>query len=413
MFDYEYKAADARGQVVSARLNAPNLAAAQHALAAQGLRVFSLNQLDAAGLRPAPVVASRAASTFGGAAVVSLQERTWLLDELATLLEAGVPLADAVLSLQAAHARGALGPVLDAVQRQLRSGMAFSQALAQPDIALGLPRYALALVAAGEVTGRLAASCRAAASQLAADEAFSREVRTALVYPAVLLLSGALAMLVVFVFVVPKFANLLDNPKAQLPLISQWVLKSGLWTTQHGWGLAIGGAVATLAVVWLARQAAVRQWCWALMAGAPILGAWVRQAELYRWASMMAVLVENKVNLLQALAQAHLALRSTQMAQAAQAASDAVRQGQTLSQALAAQQLMDAPALALVQTGEKSGALGKTLGSLAKRYEQASRARIARALVLIEPVMILLISVVLGGIMISVILAVTSLTNVI
>ena len=406
MLNFSYQAADAAGHQRKGQLQAPDAQAALDTLAAQGLRVFELAEA-------LPDAVGEATPVFGANqnSKVSAQQRVWLLDELATLLEAGVALAEAIDSLQQGHAGSALGAALGKMNTSLRSGVAFSVALA--DSGLGLPRYVTELVRAGESTGRLASAARAAAQQLLAEDQFAREVRNALLYPAVLISSGALAMLVVFVFVVPKFATILANPKADLPLVSLWVLHAGLWLGAHTSLLALGLGAVVAAGVWGARQPQVRQAAWEWLGRMPVFKHWVIDAELYRWSAMLALLTQHRVGLLEALSQANGTLRARSLAARGQQVADAVRQGKSLVAALTEQQLLDAPALALVRVGERSGALDKTLATLAARYQSASQQRIKRFLVLLEPITILLISVVLGGVMISVILAVTSLTNVI
>ena len=402
---FAYKGADSAGQQRAGFVEAAHQQAALDGLLAQGLRVYDLR------VAPQLLVVSGSLPGSGRANKVTAQQRVWLLDELATLLEAGVALAEAVESLQQGHAQSALGGALSKINTSLRGGMAFSQALAESG--LGLPRYVTELVRAGESTGRLAGAARAAAQQLLAEDVFAREVRNALMYPAVLVGSGAVAMLVVFVFVVPKFAAILDNPKADLPFISLLVLHAGLWLGAHTAVLAAALVALVVGGLWAARQPAVRQGAWELIGRMPLLGAWVADAELYRWSAMLALLTQHRVGLLEALAQANNTLRGRVLIAQAQRVADAVRQGKSLVGALTEQRLLDPPALALVRVGERSGALDKTLATLATRYQGASQQRIKRFLVLLEPITILVISVVLGGVMISVILAVTSLTNVI
>ena len=450
MRNFRYEALDTQGQARSGALQAQSEALALAQLAAQGLRVFGLQsaplapgtagaagsqegyraQVDRAqGTSPsANAIHSVASSTHktGFLAGLSLnqwavarpavraKERVWLMDELATLLECGVPLAEGMDSLQQGHGPTPLGVVLGRVNVALRSGGNLSEVLGQGEgSALGLPRYVTELVRAGETTGRLAQACRAAAAQMQDDEALAREVRSAMVYPAVLMASGLLAMLVVFVFVVPKFASILSNPKAQLPWVSQVVLQSGLWLTQHLVASAVAAAAALVLGWWAWSLPALRQALWDGVSALPGLGRWLKEAEMHRYSAMLALLTQNKVNLLQALAQAGNTLRGKTLAAQGQAVQDAVRQGQSLSQALQQQAMLDAPALALVRTGERSGALDRALASLAGRFRQAMQSRLRTAITLLEPLMILLISVLLGTVMISVILAVTSLTNVI
>jgi type II secretory pathway component PulF len=228
----------------------------------------------------------------------------------------------------------------------------------------------------------------------------------------VLVATGILATLVMFVFVVPRFATILSNPKADLPLISQWVLGAGLWLTRHQVWVAVAVAAVVAAVVWSSKLPAVRSGAWEVAARLPVLRGWTLHAELARWASLFAVLLASKVPLLQALAQANTTLRRRSLsAQAALAMSD-VRGGKALSQALADHAVLDGAGINLVRVGERAGSLPQTVASLARIHVGQSQTRLKRFLVLLEPLTILLLSVVLGGIMISVMLAITSLTNV-
>ncbi|WP_418316445.1 type II secretion system F family protein [Piscinibacter sakaiensis] len=330
-----------------------------------------------------------------------------LIGEVATLLEAGVPLAEAIATLADAHEDG---HPLKQVLKSIRGGSSFSDALGSSG--LKLPVFVSQLVRAGESTGKLGAALRAAATHLEAEVQFAQEARNALLYPIVLIGSGLLATLVMFVFVVPRFATVLDNPKADLPWISKMVLGLGLWLTQHQ--VVVGAVLALLVVflVWASRRADVRQAAWELAARLPVLGPWTRHAEVARWASLFAVLLNSRVPLLAALAQANETLRRRRLRADAGAALAEVRGGKGLSQALGDAALLDAAGLNLIRVGERAGSLGQTVASLARMHATQSQLRLKRFLVLLEPMAILMISLVLGGIMISVMLAITSLTNV-
>ena len=406
---FNYRAADAEGRQRAGSVDGDDESSAVAALALQGLRVFEIT--PSAGQAPSIADEKPAFPIFGSGSKITALQRVWLFDELATLLESGVVLAEAVDGLQQGEGATALGRALGKVNATLRAGTPLSVALANAE--LELPRYVTELVRAGESTGRLAGAARAAAQQQLADYEFGREVRNALVYPAVLLGSGVMAMLVVFVFVVPKFATILDNPKADLPIVSLWVLHGGVWLASHLEWVAAAVAALVGAALWASRNGRARQWAWDLAATLPWLRDWVTDAESYRWSAMLALLTQNRVNLLEALAQANSTLRGRAMAFKGQRVADAVRQGRSLAAAVSEQGMLSSAANSLVRVGERSGTLDRALSTLAGRYRSASQQRIKRFLVLLEPVTILLISLVLGGIMISVILAVTSLTNVI
>jgi general secretion pathway protein F len=135
-------------------------------------------------------------------------------------------------------------------------------------------------------------------------------------------------------------------------------------------------------------------------------------AEIARWASLFGVLLNSRVPLLASLGQANQTLRQKNLRGRADLVLSDVRGGKALSLALGDHALLDATGLNLIRVGERAGVLGATVTSLAKMHNNQSRTRLKRFLVLLEPVAILLISLVLGSIMISVMLAITSLTNV-
>lgn len=400
MPEFRYQATDARGAVVKGVLTVTDEAEAMAQLQRRGLMVF--------GLSAAPAERSSMLSQPKRAGRDALLV---VLQELATLLDAGITLADAVENVARGYGESPLGLAFGKIFGQLRGGVAFSTALVEAD--LRLPNYVVELCRAGESTGKLAGSLRAAADQLELEQNFQREARNALIYPMVLVISGFLATLLVFVFVVPKFANILSNPKADIPTLSLWVLATGMWLTRNKLllGAVLGGGA--FAAYFLLRQPRVQQNLWNWAAGLPVIGRWIMHTEIARWSSMFSVLLQNHVSILEALMHAQNALRGDAWRHKAQLILTDVRGGKTLAESLQLHQFIDATGINLVRVGERSGALGKTTASLASMHRTHSQQQMRQFLILLEPVTILLVSVVLGGIMISVMLAITSLTNVI
>ncbi|MBI1891028.1 MAG: type II secretion system F family protein [Burkholderiales bacterium] len=400
MPEFHYQATDSKGGVVKGILTVADQSEAMAELQRRGLLAFQLK--EASGSRTAAWSQPKRAGR--DALLVVLQE-------LATLLDAGVTLAEAVENVARGYADSPLGVSFTKIYGQLRGGIAFSAALIDAD--LRLPRYVIELCRAGESTGKLAGSLRAAAEQLELELNFQREARNALIYPLVLVVTGILATLLVFVFVVPKFANILNNPKADLPTLSIWVLATGMWLTKNK--ILIGAIIAGGAVgsFFLLRQEKIQQNLWNWAAGLPLIGSWIMHTEMARWSSMFSVLLLNHVSILEALSHAQNALRGDLWRHKASLILSDVRGGKTLAESLQLHQFIDATGVNLVRVGERSGALGKTTASLAAMHRTHSQQQMKQFLILLEPVTILMVSVVLGGIMISVMLAITSLTNVI
>jgi len=400
MPEFNYKATDAQGNLVKGILTVQDEAEAMSNLQRRGLMAFEMHAS----------VASRALrltqpKRAGRDALLVV------LQELATLLDAGVPLADTVENVARGYADTAMGVAFTKIFTQLRGGVAFSTALIDAD--LRLPNYVIELCKAGESTGKLAGSLRSASDQLALEQNFQREARNALIYPMVLVVSGFLATLLVFIFVVPKFANILTNPKADIPMLSVWVLATGMWLAKNK--LVLGGVLLVVAVsgYLLLRQEKVQQNLWNWAAGLPLVGSWIMHTEMARWSSMFSVLLENHVSILDALAHAQNALRGDAWRHKASLIISDVRGGKTLAESLKLHQFIDATGINLVRVGERSGALEKTTASLAAMHRTHSQQQMRQFLILLEPATILLVSIVLGSIMISVMLAITSLTNVI
>lgn len=411
---FKYEAVSSNGQRSKGSLDASSAAAAMAMLGERGLRVFEMIEV---GARATKTVDQAQGAKNTGSPLVSGKKRIpqeevlLCIQELATLLNAGIPLADSVSNIATGYADRALGDALQAAYASLRAGNTLAVAIKSSGLAL--PDYVYELVRAGEETGKLGASLTSAAEQMQADAEFRRETRNALTYPVVLIASGLMATLVVFVFVVPKFANILSNPKADIPAMSRWVLQSGIWLVENKLmaTLSVGSVVAGL---WaLFSQASVRAQFWETASGLPVLGRWITHIELARWAGMFSVLLQHHVPLLDALRHSQNSLTGVAWRNKAEMIAKDVKGGQSLASAMQTHHFLDTVGLNLIRVGEQSGKLAHTTGSLATMHRTNAQQSMKQFLILLEPITILLVSVILGGIMISVMLAITSLTNVI
>jgi general secretion pathway protein F len=413
---FNYRGVGQNGQKARGSIESPDRTQALHALSVRGLNIYDISGASA------PESQDKTESKNSGSVLdqlglsqtkrdVSSDELRLCVHELATLLNAGISLADAVLNIARGHAGRPLGYALDATYASLRSGTRFANALGSSG--LRLPDYVSELVRAGEETGKLGEALTSASTQLEADAQFYRESRNALTYPLVLIVSGLLATLVVFVFVVPKFGNILTNPKADIPLFSRWVLESGLWLVHNKLIAGITAAAVVGGIGSLLAQASVRAQLWEVASVLPLAKRWVEHVELSRWASMLSVLLVHHVPLLDAMKHAANCLKGQSLRRKAQMIITDVKSGQPLAAAMQAHQYIDAVGLNLIRVGEQYGKLAETSGSLARLHRNQAEQNMKQFLVLLEPVTILLVSVLLGGIMISVMLAITSLTSVI
>lgn len=397
---YRYKAVNQQGETVSGDIEADGERAAARLLRQRALTPTSI----------AIASSGTGASTKSSRRRVRPEELALIVRELATLLRAGVSLAEAVESLAEAHAGDVIGANLGRVYGQLRAGAAFSSALAKSSLAW--PQYLYPLVTAGEETGKLAQTLDDAAAQMEHEELVRREVRNALIYPGILVFSGIAATLLIFIVVVPKFANLLKTGKGKIPGISTWVLEAGMFVQEHLFlfGLLLPGCVL-LAIAALGRPG-VRARVLDGLASAPLVGKWIMDTELGRWASMLSTLLANKVPLLTSLTLAEQGLRLDSVKGKMRFVVRDIRSGKKIADAVFATGLLGPTDVNLIRVGERSGELAMTLRSVAMLHENASRIRLKRFLILLEPIAILVIGAVIGFIMVAIMLAITSISDV-
>ena len=390
--NYRYQSIDPNGRSLEGELQAESRKEALGQLTQQGLRVTRLKEAGARGRSAAKGVVKR-------------DELLLTLSELATLLRSGVALKDAIDSLSGGERAPALQQLIEAWAGGLRRGQPFSEALRESKVAL--PEYLLQLVRAGEMTGDMGKSLQTAVDQMAYEKQIANEMKNALVYPAVLVVSGIAAVLLVFTFVVPQFQNLLEQGD-KLPTLAWLVLATGKWVNAHL--LWVLGGAATLVVV-LARLASLPGLRARVMDGLqnlPVVGDWIVQSETARWASILAALVGHKVAILDALELARSAVRLPSRRKRLTRVSGQVKSGVPLSTALKDNAVITNTGYNLLRAGEKSGEVARLLKALAELHDNAGRDRMKRFLTLIEPAAILLIGGVIGVIITGVILAITS-----
>ncbi len=395
--NFAYEAVDTQGQLVNGVIAANSPREAARVLERKGLTPVTLE-----------VKTAQAGKKVRGA--LKQQDLILSLYELTTMLGAGVAIADAVASQALASAHPRLNAAYQYMESALRRGEAFSVALAGSK--LPIPTYFHQLVTAGEMTGKLAEALRDGVAQMEYEQKISTEMRNALIYPSILVISGVAAVLLMFIYVVPQFASLTEKAK-DLPWLAEAVLRTGAWCNDNlllltliigGIGSLIAAAIKTesLRLAMLDRLTRV-----------PLIGDWLIQAETARWSKILGALLDNRVPMMQALELAANGVRLPQRRARLGVVAKAVKGGVALSNALEENDALTATGYNLIRVGERSGELPRMLSSLATLYEESGRTRMKRVLLLIEPIAILLIGAMIGLIITGVVLAIVSANDVV
>ena len=392
---YEYRAISESGDTESGVIDIETERAAARLLGQQGLTVLEISPFQ----RQAEGKPERAKAA----------DILQVLDELVTLLGSGVALVDAVDSLAEAQTNAHIGFALELMSSNLQQGKSFSEVL--KDSRLQLPDYFYQLAAAGELTGKLALSLSDGVEQMRSDQELLSDTRNALIYPSVLVVSGILAVGLVFVVVVPKFSNLLKDD-VDLPFLASAVLHTGMFFNQHALAILVVAALSVLLVGGISRRPAVRARVLDKMSSWPVIGSWLIESETGRWTAVLSALLGNGVPLMESLQLANRGVRIPSRQRKLNNAMQAVKEGETLSAALKAQNALLPTAYNILRVGEKAGELPAMLKSLANLYEKSGRNRMKRMLILIEPLAILIIGSAIGTIILGIILAITSASDI-
>lgn len=384
---YQLRVFDAAGLVQTISVEGQTSDGAASIARSRGLRVISVRAQGAARKGLVKHVALP-----GGRFNVELFAR-----ELAALLDAGVSVIDALRTLGSNERREASARVYRELLRRLEEGHALSAALKSADDVF--PPVLVACVKASEQTGGLAESLKRFSRNSATLQALRARVVSASVYPAVLLVVGAAVVLFLLAFVVPRFASLLEHSGHELPLLSQWLMAWGSLVHAHGAAMAGALALAVLAAVVALRRASVRNWAADRILALPGIGEYFRiyrQAQFFRTAAM---LVDGGIPVVHAFDLAQALVSRTDRA-ALSNALERVRNGGRISDAFLDCGLASPITYRLLTVAEKTGGLGPVLDKVASFQE----AHVSRAIDLIsrliEPAMMIVIGIVIGGIVV-------------
>ena len=377
---FRYRAATVAGQVVEGVLHAPSRQTALEELRRQRLYPVTVDETAAAG-------ASTRVTRVSRRAAVALWTRS-----AATLLAAGVPL-DRALGFTAGQAghQGLAAAVRD-VRRAVQGGASLADALAHH------PRYFdalfVAMVSAGEASGALEVVFERLADHLDETAELRSQVRSALLYPALMAVVACVGALVLLGFVVPRFATILTDIGGTLPTSTRLLLAASRLVTAGWWVWLIAGGAAVYAL----RRAVGKPETRRRMHGARLGWPWVGDLERkYAAAGVtrtMGLLLKSGVPALPALKIARNATANLALQEGVDRATAALTEGGALAAALAG--TLPPLALQLIAVGEESGRLEELCVRVADTYDGEVRRALRTAVALLEPALILVFGALVG-----------------
>ena len=399
---FAWRGVNRQGEIQSGVLDADTSEEVSHELKQQRIRVTRIQrQFDLPSwlqFKTQPGVSPRGITQF--------------TRQLATLLHAGVPLLQAFDILARGESNAALKTLIRELRTQIEGGVALNQALRQHTAFNAL--YCN-LVAVGELAGMLDTMLERLANHLEKSEALRTTIRSALIYPSAVLAIAGLVLVLILVFVVPAFQNIFASFGAELPWLTQVVIALSEGLKRYGlWLLALSG----LAVWWLKRQVQRRtEWrrfLHRVLLRLPIAGSLTRHACTARWTRTLATLFAAGVPLTEALDAVQGVTGHVLFQEATQTIQAKLIQGQSLSLALEGTEGLFPPMVVqMCAIGEESGALDHMLEKTAEHYEREVDSTVARLSTLLEPFIMVVLGLLIGGLVMALYLPIFQLGQVV
>jgi general secretion pathway protein F len=320
--------------------------------------------------------------------------------QLATLVDGGLPVAEALEAVADAGAPSALSQALTVARAQVCEGGSLGDALAaSPHV---FPPLFCDLVRAGEASGALGAVLDRLARHVETAAATRARLRAALTYPAVVLLASAAVLAFVVAWVVPQITRLFTETGTPLPLPTRLLLGAVTFARATWWAWLLGIAAGVLAFRRWTERPSGRARLDAALLRLPVVGPTLAGAAVARLARTMATLLLGGVPLELALGLAAPAAGNQRITAATAAARDAVRRGQALAPALADTGVFPSLLVRLAATGERTGELAAALERAADAEEARVASAVATATALVEPALV----VVMGAVVLVLVLAI-------
>ena len=399
---FRYKAVRPTGESVEGELEAPNRQGAVGQLADMGyvpVRVDEAGGSSLAGILSTDLFG-------GGSGRISPRDIMIATREIATLLDAGVELERALGIVVELSGRPALQALFQNILEDVRGGAALSDALGKR--ADRFPPSYVSMVRAGEIGGALPVVFERLATYMESAHASRENLRSALIYPILLLVMAILSVVVMVSIVLPQFEPLFASAGKELPLLTRIMLWISDAVEQYGLiALVLALAGGALFRQRLRNPASRLNWHRRLLA-APLLGSLLLKLDIARFARTLGTLMQNGVATLAAFAIVRETVSNTYLAKGLDDAAGCIQSGATISDALVAVPGFPDLAAHLIRVGEETGQLEGMLIRLALIYEDDARRSVQRLLALLLPGLTAFIGLFIAAIIASIFLAIVS-----
>jgi type IV pilus assembly protein PilC len=315
-----------------------------------------------------------------------------------TLIKAGLPILTALDLLIKRQRDKFLLRLLENVRERVKGGELLSDAFAAQQV---FPKMYTTTLMAGEKSGSMEEVLGRYIAYQRMVQTFRKKLFVSLVYPALLISVVTVMLIFLITYVVPKFADLFNSLDADLPAITVFMLTLGVNAQKYGWIVLLVAAAAVVLLLRWKRSDKGAERVDRFLLSLPLLGEIRLKYQVANFSRILGTLLQGGLPLVPAMETAGESMSSRQMLNGVTAAAERVREGQSLAHSLESQKLFPDLAVEMLEVGESTGALPAMLNSVAEFYEEDVQTALSAAMALIEPMILVVMAVFVGGILIS------------
>jgi general secretion pathway protein F len=374
-----------------------------------------LLELQSKGLIPVKIEQTKTTS-FLGFRIGEFKHRLSTKDivnfttELATLVESGLPLDRSLtILIELTEDNKRLNTVVINILERIKAGKSLADSLEME--ANVFTKFYLNMVRAGEMGGDLGGVLHELFDYLERSQNLKEKVTSALIYPAMLLLMSIASMLVMLVFVVPQFKEMFESAGQNLPLPTQIVVAVADFIKSYWW-MGLGSVLLIMQTTkWQLENPVRKKVIDSYVLKMPLIGEVLLVKEVAVFSRTLGTLLGNGVSILKSIVIVKEIITNSLLVEIIEKTEMQIKQGMTLSLALAEFNVFPKLAIQMIKMGEETGRLEEMLIKIANIYDKQLGNSIQRMLSLLEPSLIIFLGVMIGGIIVSILLAILSVND--
>jgi type IV pilus assembly protein PilC len=339
-------------------------------------------------------------SAFSGKSKITTGDIAVFSRQLATMLASGIPLVQAFEIVGTGHENAAMQKLILAIKADVEGGSSLAEALAKHPVYFD--DLFINLVEAGEQAGALETLLDKIATYKEKTEAIKKKIKKALTYPAAVLVVAFIVTTILLIFVIPAFEDLFQGFGADLPTFTRMVIDLSLFVRTQGWYLAIAiGAGIGAFLYFKKRSRAMRHWLDRMALKVPVVGPILEKAAIARYARTLSTMFSAGVPLVEALESVAGATGNIVYEQGVLQMRDEVATGTRLQQAMENTDLFPNMVIQMIAVGEESGSLDSMSAKVADFYEEEVDNAVDNLSSLLEPMIMAILGVLVGGLVVA------------